>query len=97
MSVAEDTSGTSRPDRLTKRRPGSASGGPPVVDPRPVLDGDAVLAPVCTSATVSLSMAAMAQAWRLMPSPWIGWPAFAGELCRDYAFTQFKKTDFRSC
>src|ERR1700744_541718 len=33
MSVAEDTSGTSRPDRLTKRRPGSASGGPPVVDP----------------------------------------------------------------
>lgn len=34
--------------RPTKRRPGSAVGGLPVADPRPVLDGDAVLGSRCT-------------------------------------------------
>lgn len=33
--------------RPTKRRPGAAAGGLPVADPRPVLDGDAVLGVRC--------------------------------------------------
>ncbi|GAA1271138.1 hypothetical protein GCM10009609_37810 [Pseudonocardia aurantiaca] len=35
--------------RPTKRRPGSAVGGLPVADSRPVLDGDAVLGMRCTA------------------------------------------------
>jgi uncharacterized OB-fold protein len=36
-------------DRPTKRRAGPAVGGLPVADPRPVLDGDAVLGSRCTA------------------------------------------------
>ncbi|GAA2898385.1 hypothetical protein GCM10010472_65980 [Pseudonocardia halophobica] len=35
--------------RPTKRRPGAAVGGLPVADPRPLLDGDAVLGVRCTA------------------------------------------------
>lgn len=36
-------------DRPTKRRAGSAAGGLPVADSRPILDGDAVLGSRCTA------------------------------------------------